>query len=165
MDNGFQSENPDTLDRTRAHLALWLARHLHVPQLLAWVLRNGGHLHPGLRQEVQRSLADKDLDIPHRLRLLWTVLLDNKPTHPWRHLWTSDRYLAAASDSERRSIEDEVIESISPRASSFVRDPLQGWRSDNTLRRNPLRYDRSMRAVISSWYRVRTILGIWSRRY
>lgn len=114
VDNGFQSENPNTLDRTRAHLALWLARHLHVPQLFAWALRNGGHLHPGLRQEVQRSLADKDLDIPPRLRLHWTVLLDNKPTPPWRHLWTSDRYLAAASDSERRSIEDEVIESISP---------------------------------------------------
>ena len=114
VDNGFQSENPNTLDRTRAHLALWLARHLHVPQLLAWVLRNGSHLHPGFRREVQGSLADKDLDIPARLRLLWTVLLDYKPTNPWRHIWTSGHYLAAASDSERRSIEDKVVESISP---------------------------------------------------
>ena len=116
VDDGFQSENLQTLDTTRAHLARWLARHLHVPQLLTWVLRNGGHLHPGLGEEVRRMLATKDVNIPPRLRLLWTVLLDNRPTYPWRtHLWTSDHYLAAASDSERRCIEDEVVESISPR--------------------------------------------------
>ena len=80
VDNGFRSENPNNLDMTRACLSVWLARHLHVPQLLAWVLRNGGHLHPHLRQEVQRRLAAKDSNIPARLRLLWTVLLDNRRT-------------------------------------------------------------------------------------
>ena len=79
------------------------------------MLRNGGHLHPRLRQDVQRHLAAEDLNIPARLRLLWTVLLDHKPTDPWEGLWTSDRYTAATSDSERRRIEDEVIESIAPR--------------------------------------------------
>ena len=60
-------------------------------------------------------LTVQDLSIPPRLRLLWTVLLDNRPTHPWRrHIWTSDRYLAAPSDAERRRVEDEVVESISP---------------------------------------------------
>ena len=115
VDNGFQRENPQSLDMTRAQLAWWLARHLHVPQLFAWVLRNGDHLHPGVRQQVERSLAAKDLEIPSRLRFLWTVLLDSKPMHPWLHLWTSDRYLASASESERRHIEDETIESIAPR--------------------------------------------------
>ena len=115
VDNGFRTENPQSLDMTRAQLARWLARHLHVPQLLAWVLRNGGHLHPGLRQQVEGSLAAKELEIPPRLRLLWTVLLDSRPSHPWMQLWTSDRWKAAASESERRRIEDEAIESIAPR--------------------------------------------------
>ena len=113
--NGFQSRNPHALDMTRAHLARWMARHLHVPQLLAWVLRSGGRLHPGLRQEVERALAERDSNIPSRLRLLWTVLLENRTEDPWRHLWTSNRYLAAASDAERRRIEENVIESMTPR--------------------------------------------------
>ena len=115
VDNGFGSENPNNLDMTRTYLSVWLARHLHVPQLLAWALRNGGHLHPHLRHEVQRQLAAKDSNLPARLRLFWTVLLDNRPTDPWRGLWTSDRYAVATSDAERRQIEDEVIGSIAPR--------------------------------------------------
>ncbi|MCY4319426.1 MAG: SIR2 family protein [Alphaproteobacteria bacterium] len=115
VDNGFRSENPDTLDMTRTWLSVWLARHLHVPQLLGWVLRNGGHLHPHLRQEVRRQLAAKDSNIPERLRLLWTVLMDNRRADPWWGLWTSGHYAAATSDMERRRIEEEVIESIAPR--------------------------------------------------
>ena len=115
VDNGFQRGHPHSLDMTRAQLARWLARHLHVPQLLAWVLRNGGHLHPGVRQEVERSLAAKEVEIPSRLRFLWSVLLDGQPAKPWLHLWTLDRYVAAASKSERRRIEDEALESIAPR--------------------------------------------------
>ena len=115
VDNGFRSENPNNLDMTRNCLSVWLALHLHVPQLLVWVLRNGGHLHPHLRQEVQRRLAANDSAIPERLRLLWTVLLDNRRPDPWRGLWTSDHYAAATSDAERQRIEDEVIQSIAPR--------------------------------------------------
>ena len=115
VDNGYRSENPNNLDMTRARLSFWLARHLHVPQLLAWVLRNGGHLHPRLRQEVQRNLVKEESNIPARLRLLWTVLLNNKPIDPWKGLWTSSRYAAAVSESERHRIEDDVIESIAPR--------------------------------------------------
>ena len=115
VDNGFRSANPNNLDATRAWLAVWLARHVHVPQLLAWVLRNGGQVHPRLRQAVQRMLAAEDSTIPARLRLLWTVLLDNRLIDPWGGLWTSDRYTAATSDSERRRIENEIIASIAPR--------------------------------------------------
>ena len=115
IDNGLRSENPGNLDMTRIHLSVWLARHLHVPQVLAWILRNGGHLHPHLQHEVHRRLADKNLSIPTRLRLLWTVLLDNGPIDPWSGLWISDRYAAAMSDAERRRIEDEAIASIAPR--------------------------------------------------
>ena len=115
VDNGFQPKDPRTLDMTRAHLARWMARHLHVPQLLGWVLRNGGHLHPRLRLEVAASLAAEDMKIPPRLRLLWTVLLDTEPIDHWRFVRTSDRYLSATSTSERRRIEDEALQSIVPR--------------------------------------------------
>ena len=115
VDNGFQSENPDTLDVTRTWLSVWLARHLHVPQLLGWVLRNGGQLHPHLRREVRVRLGEKDENIPEQIRFLWTVLLDNgRPDH-WRGLWTSRHYAAATSDLERRRIEENAIECITPR--------------------------------------------------
>ena len=115
VDKGLPTANHNNLDITRMHLSAWLAGHLHVPQLLAWVLRNGGHLHPHLRQDVQVRLAEKNLNIPARLRILWTVLLGNRPTDPWRGLWTSRRYAVAPSNAERRRIEGEVIESIAPR--------------------------------------------------
>ena len=119
VDNGFRSQNPNNLDTTRVYLSVWLARHLHVPQLLAWVLRNGKHLHPRLRQEIERRLAVEDSSIPERLRLLWTVLLANRPPDPWKGLWVSDRYRAATTGAERRLIEDEVVESIAPRLVVF----------------------------------------------
>ena len=114
VDDGYRSLNPVNLDMTRVWLSVWLARHLHVPQLLGWVLRNGGQFHPRLRQEVERKLAAEDLDIPPRLRLLWTVLLDNRPTDPRMGQWMSGRYKAATTDGERRRIEDEAIDNIAP---------------------------------------------------
>ena len=148
VDDGSQSENPQNLDLTRVHLARWLARHLHVPQLLAWVLRNGGHLHPGLGEEIRKVLAKKDVNIDPKLRLLWTVLLGNRPTFlRRRHLWTSDHYRAAASDSERRQIEDEAVESISPRL--VVRaGPRPGLELRQIIRYEPARYasDRYVRS-------------------
>ncbi len=53
VDSGLQALNPHTLDRPRSHIAHWMAAHLHVPQMLAWVLRNGGHLHSGLRTKLR----------------------------------------------------------------------------------------------------------------
>ena len=114
VDSGVRSSNSQALDSTRQQLARWIAHHLHVPQVLSWVIRSGGHLHPGLRQRVQISLANPNLDIPSRLRLLWTVLSNHEPTDHWRHLWTAGCYSAAASESERRHIEDKAIESIAP---------------------------------------------------
>ncbi len=118
VDTGLESVNPYNLDTTRHHLSVWLARHLHVPQLLAWALRNGGHLHPHLRQQVEGRLAEQASappDIPDRLRLLWTVLLGKRPDDPWNGRWFSDRHRAATSPDERRLIEDKVMESIRPR--------------------------------------------------
>ena len=117
VDNGLHLRNPGALDTTRKHLARWMARHLHVPQLLAWVLRKGGHVHPGLRQQILIHLAKEEPKpaIPERLRVLWTVLLDHEAADRWSSIWTSGRYCAAVSDPERHRIEEAIIERIAPR--------------------------------------------------
>ena len=109
------SRDPNALDATRRHLARWIARHLHVPQVLASVRRNGDQLPPELGQRIRNSLDDPDLNIPWSLRLLWTAFLNHEPSDPWRFLWICRRYQAAASPSERRHIEDEAVKSIAPR--------------------------------------------------
>ena len=114
VDSGYQPHNPNTLDTTRSRLAYWIARHLHVPQVLAWVLRNGGRMHPALRDLVKGNLSDAEFDIPPRLRLLWTILSNYQPRNPRGVLWSSKHYLAAGSDDERRRVEDEVISDLAP---------------------------------------------------
>ena len=114
VDSGYQSQNPDTLDTTRRCLAYWIARHLHVPQVLAWVLKNGGRMHPALRDMVEANLSDANSPIPVRLRHLWTILSNYEPRNSRKALRTSKHYLAAASDPERRRVEDEVIADLAP---------------------------------------------------
>ena len=114
VDSGYQSQNPNTLDTTRRCLAYWIARHLHVPQVLAWMLKNGGRMHPALRDMVEANLSDAKSPIPPRLRLLWTILSNYEPRNLRGVLWSSKHYLAAASDPERRRVEDEVIADLAP---------------------------------------------------
>ena len=125
--NGVQSRTLGTLDSTRAHLARWLAHHLHVPQVLEWVLRNGGHLHPGLRLEVQEWLAASDASISPRLRVLWTIVSHHEPTDRWRFLWTFHQHQAACSEFERRQIEDEAVKSLTPHL--IVQSGPVSWRA------------------------------------
>ncbi|MYK31271.1 MAG: hypothetical protein F4051_05985, partial [Boseongicola sp. SB0670_bin_30] len=126
VDMSRGAANPESLDATRQQLSVWLAQHLHVPQLLASVIRKGGQLHPFLRQEVRKRLADSDIHA--RLRMLWTVLLDSRPTGPLglpsgvivcpdgnrTGERISDHYRAAESDAERRQIEEEVVAGLAP---------------------------------------------------
>lgn len=114
VDSGYQPLNPNTLDNTRRCLASWIARHLHVPQVIAWVLKNGGHMHPALRDLIQGNLSDANSDIPPRIRVLWTILSNYEPRNPGGVLWSSKHYLAAGSDGERRHVEDEVISDLAP---------------------------------------------------
>ena len=86
-----------------------------MPQVLGWVLRNGGHFHPGLRQQIQIQLAQPETNIPPRLRRLWTVLVAYEPTGPWKFVWTRKHYEAADSEGERTRIEDEAVQSMAPR--------------------------------------------------
>ena len=112
---GFDPQYSQELDSTRKYLGRWIARHLHVPQLLGWVIRSGGYLHPELRAQVRSSLADASLNIPSRIRILWTVLSNQNPIDHREHLWTTDHYSTSASESESRHIESEAVKSIAPR--------------------------------------------------
>ena len=115
VDGGFHVHYPQGLDLTRAYLARWIARHLHVPQVLAWVLRAGGYMHPRLRDMVRMKLSEANSDIPPRLRLLWTILSNSEPKDPYGFLWSPEHYQAAGSDTERRRIEDAAIATMAPR--------------------------------------------------
>ena len=85
-----------------------------MPQVLAWMLKNGGRMHPALRDMVEANLSDAKSPIPPRLRLLWTILSNYEPRNLRGVLWSSKHYLAAASDPERRRVEDEVIADLAP---------------------------------------------------
>ena len=108
VDSGYQATYPHGLDTTRAYLADWIAQHVHVPQVLSWILRCGGHMHPGLRSKVEAQLSHPKVEIPPRLRYLWTILIDNKPLDRQRFLWSSDLHRRARSDAERERIEEAV---------------------------------------------------------
>ena len=108
---------PYELDDVRNHLSRWIARHLHIPQLLTWVLKRGGHMHPGLRFHVRRSLADSslDLNIPDKLRQFWTVLLDMNPVDPQQFVFIHKQLKLTRSDTERHHLEDQIVAAIAPR--------------------------------------------------
>ena len=109
----------NNLDAKRHHIACWMARHIHVPQLFLWVLQNGGQLHPDFRNLIEERLGKKnstcDPNIPNKLRLFWSILLNSRQYDHRRWLRILDRHAAATTDQERKVIEDEVILGIAPR--------------------------------------------------
>ena len=75
---------PESIPPRRGHLSVGLLdrRASPCPQVLNWVLRNGGRVHPKLRWEIRRNLADPVEAIPPRLRHLWTVVLGEQEPDP-----------------------------------------------------------------------------------
>ena len=110
-----QTRNPPELGVVTRYLAHWMARHLHVPQVLGWVLKKGGHLHPFLRDQVRSKLAEPVVEIPEQLRRLWTVLADDTPIDLHKLFLTSFQIKKATSEFERHRLEEHIIKSIAPR--------------------------------------------------
>ena len=165
VDSGFHVHNPQGLDATRTYLARWIARHLHVPQVLTWVLRTGGNLHPGLRDMVRIKLSDANSTIPPRLRILWTILVNNGSRDPQGFLWSLQHFQVAHSDTERRHIEDAAIASLVPRlivapgpASRFW---LEQYFDGETGPISPINACGHLRLVVgdeNSWFQLEGIL-------
>ena len=60
------NQTPTSLDAATWHMARWMAGHLHVPQLLTWVLKKGGALHPGeSTDESDESTASAQTSLGH----------------------------------------------------------------------------------------------------
>lgn len=114
VDDGSRSQSPHPLGEATHALASWIARHIHVPQVLEWVLRNGGRVHPELAREIRWSLADPPQPIPAKLRLFWTVLLDEQVPDFWNILFIEKQYRQAGS-VEKRHLEDVLLRSLVPR--------------------------------------------------
>ncbi|WP_366657026.1 SIR2 family protein [Fodinicurvata sp. EGI_FJ10296] len=118
--HAFTQHATNHLDDISTRLVVWLAKHLHVPQVLGWAARKGGYLHPDFRDEVRRRLSVKDRnengvpEIPERLRLFWTILIQNSPVDHGEDLWWADLVRNAASDTERAIVGRAFIESLRP---------------------------------------------------
>ena len=115
VDDGRLSQSPIGVDRVTAHLATWISRHLHVPQVFAWVVQRGGKVHPHLRWKIRRRLTERSESVPRRLRLLWTVILQAEHTDPRRLLFHADQHAVSGIDSEKYRLEEEVVRSLAPR--------------------------------------------------
>lgn len=118
IDNGHRMIDPKTIDQIQIHLAVWMAKHLHVPQLLTWVLNNKSRLHPSFRHEVQWRLSENKPKLTDRLQLLWTIFIYTSFDDQLANSWTCHHYESASKD-ERQRIEEKVIALIMPRLAVF----------------------------------------------
>lgn len=118
IDYGPWMIDPKTIDQIQRHLAVWMAKHLHVPQLLTWVLNNESRLHPSFRQEVQWRLSENKPKLTDRLQLLWTIFIYTSFDDQLANSWTCHHYESASKD-ERQRIEEKVIALIKPRLAVF----------------------------------------------
>ena len=124
------TQGPRHLGTVSRQLGRWIARHLHVPQVLTWVLQHGGRLHPLLRHQVRVRLADpvdpsSEDNIDPKLRHMWTILCAEGTVDRRRFLLVP-QHLNAASEPERRRIAEHAIASIAPR---LVVRPRADWGS------------------------------------
>ena len=124
------TQAPRHLGTVSRQLGRWMARHLHVPHVLTWVLQHGGRVHPLLRHQLRKRLADppdpNTADaIPPKLRHMWTILCAEEMVDRHRFLLVP-QHLNAASKPERRRIAEHAITSIAPR---LVVRPGADWGS------------------------------------
>ncbi|MGN7937302.1 anti-phage defense-associated sirtuin Dsr1 [Pseudomonas sp. 22447] len=93
-------------DKVMLQLSRWLLRHLNDPELILWVVNQGGHLHDEFRSMIdyrlselatlQRSGSSSELKeiqahspnaLPSReTEILWRLLLSGRVKSPWRDL-------------------------------------------------------------------------------
>ena len=55
------------------------------------MLKKGGHLHPFLQEEIRYILAKPVVEIPEKLRRLWSVLAYNLHIDHEKLLWISQQ--------------------------------------------------------------------------
>ncbi|WP_431701191.1 anti-phage defense-associated sirtuin Dsr1 [Pseudomonas sp. BR20] len=93
-------------DKVMFQLSRWLLRHLNDPELILWVVSQGGHLHDELRSMIDYRLSElatlrlsgssselREIQthspngIPsHEMEILWRLVLSGRVKSPWRDL-------------------------------------------------------------------------------
>lgn len=115
----FRMHGPISTDNVGMALCRWISNHLHVPNVLQWIIRRGGLLHHYLRDEIRRKLADEaisadpDLKIDPRLRSMWTILVNQQIKDFRADLWLPEQY-AIASATEKERIVEIAMQTIAP---------------------------------------------------
>jgi len=112
VDNGYRTSNPPELDKVTIGIGAWIAKHIHVPQVLRWVISKGGHLHPLLKDEIRRQLASPDIN--SQLRFFWTILVESTLQLHTDSLWLPDQLAHSKQPIERHVLEKKAIQAVTP---------------------------------------------------
>ena len=115
VDGGERTQSPPILGKVTWHLARWIALHLHVPQVLTWVVERGGKMRPSLHRLIRRKLIEPAVKVPSELRYIWTVLSDTELIYHEPFLWPPASMQQTASEAERRRLNEQAVQSIAPR--------------------------------------------------
>jgi hypothetical protein len=87
--HAYTFQGATQLDAIMFQIARWLAHHLDKPELLRWVLKSGGSVHPTLCRLILDQL--KTTQLPQPLVTIWKLVCagfavsgqDHMSTHNW----------------------------------------------------------------------------------
>lgn len=117
VDPGYRATNLPAWTSGTRYLAWWIARHLHIPQLIEWMLRRGGGaLHPQMKDMVRDRLWRDNPDevaVVSQLRLYWQIL-SSPPCHIPVAFDLPELLSKAVSDGERSVVESEALHALNP---------------------------------------------------
>jgi len=106
VENWYAMAGPPSLPRTTRNLSNWLARHLHVPQVLEWVVEKGGILHSDFMWNVLLNLREENEKlppIPGELRRQWMLLCahgQNVPRHSEVHIGMFEQLIYSHEETD-----------------------------------------------------------------
>lgn len=105
---------PEVNDITR-FLGIWLAKHVHVPLLIQWVVSKGAALHPTMRDLLIKQIAQNSGSIPENICRVWHLILHDSERRDIELLYFNERAKSGKTKDERLLLERSLIASLSPR--------------------------------------------------